>query len=390
MRLSALLLASCQIAAAQTCSDTCATQDRDGTAQVANNGVCEEPRLGAPCEATHACACPEYSDATDCEALRPCSSGSKPPPPVPMLIPPPAPSPMPQSVHGDSGAGVGGGRTNAGEMPSVEVTRLSVTATPYQDLQCNDRATCDHLAPRPPESTEPLPEWLAGDEDLARRIDLADSTLGTECTDAIRTSASLAPAATAELISGECTSCHAIRQAQRAVGSGTWYPCFTEGDMEGIPELGIPGLVAQGVNPEFVKITCESDESYSVEHFSDTECTEANKVSNDDINAAIMAVVEGIVSIYFLSFFMYGMGDHADAAVSGIMGCTSTDFNSWSGVSSPQTHCATMVLASFDEVRLCFARHTRRVCAGLFLLYAPSTNRDNDCVAGMLTHPCGK
>ena len=333
----ALLLVTCQFATAQNCSDTCAAQARDGTAQAANNGVCEEPHLGAPCEAEHACACPEHSDATDCEALRPCSR----PPPTTTV-----PSPTPQSVHGDSVSGVGGARTNAADMPSIGGPRLSVTATPYEDLQCNDRAMCDHLIPR---SETDSPAWLEGRVAIQR--DLATAALGTECAVDVRTDASLAPAATAELISGECTSCSAVREAQVAVGSGQWWPCFPESDMEFMVEVG--------VNPDFVKITCEG-ENYRVEHFSDAECSVA--VSNDDISAAMMAGAEFEVYLMFLPLALFGMSDVANDLTSGIMGCFKEDFNHWSGVSFSHAHCEAIYDLTMDEVRLCFARHTQRIC----------------------------
>lgn len=130
------------------------------------------------------------------------------------------------------------------------------------------------------------------------------------------------PTETSEWTSGECATCSG------EVGECT-YPFFNTGDDS------YAALVANGADPAYAKVTCANG-VVTVEHFSDAECTNANKVSPDDINNAHAILVGGPPP------------PPEDAAAS----CTHLDVNLLSGVNIQGSHCDGMYVTSSDVVRL--------------------------------------
>ena len=179
----------------------------------------------------------------------------------------------------------------------------SLTSTLYEDSQCAIRAT------------------ECGLDDVNMPAD------GSDCAVADVTNK---PAETALWVSGECMSCPA--------GEECAFPFF---DMQ--HAVG-QAMVAQGVNPAYAKITCTGGVA-TVEHFSDAECTEANKVSNDALTTGYTAVMLDMLS--------------ADDATAAIVPCLNLHVDFQSGVSISGAHCDTIMTMRFDEVRPRFPRRTR-------------------------------
>ena len=138
------------------------------------------------------------------------------------------------------------------------------------------------------------------------------------------------PARTTQWVSGECAACPA--------GEDCPFPFF---DIQGGTGQQ---LVAQGVNPAYAKITCMGGVA-TVEHFSDAECTEANKVSNDALTTGLTTVMMDLLS--------------ANAGMAALLPCLNVEIDFQSGVSISGTHCDTVTAMSFDEVRPRFPRRTR-------------------------------
>jgi len=177
----------------------------------------------------------------------------------------------------------------------------SLTSTTYTDSQCAVRET------------------ECGLDDVNMPAD------GSDCAAANVTDK---PAMTEQWVSGECLACPA--------GEECAFPFFQMED-----EIG-QLLVAQGVNPAYAQITCTGGVA-TVEHFSDAECTEANKVSNDALTTGLTAV----------------MMDSLPADDRALLPCINLEMDYQSGVSISGTHCDTVMAVSFDEVRTRFPRRTR-------------------------------
>ena len=108
-------------------------------------------------------------------------------------------------------------------------------------------------------------------------------------------------------------------------------------------------LASQGVDATYTKITC-ADGATIVEHFSDAACTAASKVSGDELNAAVVAGFNQMMTEQL-----------AGSGMEGILDCMHVDLDLMSGVSISGTHCDTVVSMSFDEVRHAFFA-VARVC----------------------------
>ena len=167
----------------------------------------------------------------------------------------------------------------------------SITSVAYTDAQCTVRDT----------------ECGADDVNLPENgnCDVADVTNK--------------PAKTEQWVSGECARC--------PDGGDCGFPYFKMDDSMG------QALAAQGVNPAYAKITCAGGVA-TIEHFSDAECTAANKVSNDELTAGLTAAMRGM-----LGDMQAGMADCLNLEV----------FQS--GVDISDTHCDTILAMSWDEVR---------------------------------------
>lgn len=107
-------------------------------------------------------------------------------------------------------------------------------------------------------------------------------------------------------------------------------------------------LASQGVDATYTKITC-ADGATIVEHFSDAACTAASKVSGDELNAAVVAGFNQMMTEQL-----------AGSGMEGILDCMHVDLDLMSGVSISGTHCDTVVSRSFDEVR----RKRKASCLG--------------------------
>ena len=129
------------------------------------------------------------------------------------------------------------------------------------------------------------------------------------------------PPEAVEWTSGECVSC---------TGDDCKWPFFPQDD-----DMMV-GLRANGADPSYAKVTCANGVT-TVEHFSDAECTAANKVSNEAITAAYSAAWPAT----------------QDFAELGDLGaCVTVTFNAMSGVDISGSHCDTMMSHSLDEVRV--------------------------------------
>ena len=127
------------------------------------------------------------------------------------------------------------------------------------------------------------------------------------------------PPATSEWTSGECVLC---------TGDDCTWPYFAQNGTT----LDI--LRAYGVDPSYAKVTCANGVT-TVQHFSDAECTAANKVSNEAITAAFSAAMAGQFA---------EMGD--------LGACITFTFNAMSGVDISGSHCDSIITSSLDEVRV--------------------------------------
>ena len=127
------------------------------------------------------------------------------------------------------------------------------------------------------------------------------------------------PPETVEWTSGECVSC---------TGDDCKWPFFPQDD-----DMMV-GLRANGADPSYAKVTCANGAT-TIEHFSDAECTAANKVSNEAITAAFSAAMAGQFAV---------MGD--------LGACITITFNAMSGVDISGSHCDSIITASLDEVRV--------------------------------------
>eukprot|EP01043_Picozoa_sp_COSAG02_P031725 COSAG02_NODE_2084_length_9892_cov_47.719085_2_plen_265_part_00 len=166
-------------------------------------------------------------------------------------------------------------------------------------------------------------------------VNLPDSdTCGDSC-DCAADDVTDKPADVVQWTSGECVTC------SEADGSTECnYPFFdTSDDM-------YPAMVAQGADMAYAKVTCANGVA-TIEHFSDAECTDANKVSNADITTAMQA--------YFAAEFAgmpYGMG-----------ACINVDVDMMSGVNIEGSHCDEVTVMSMDEVRLASSAVRTHLCA---------------------------
>ena len=176
----------------------------------------------------------------------------------------------------------------------------SLTSTVYQDSQCAVRMT------------------ECGLDNVNMPAD------GSDCAAADVTNV---PARTAQWVSGECMTCPA-------------------GEECAFPFLQLEGIQGLAAYPAYPKITC-TDGVATVEHFSDAECTEANKVSNDALTAGVIAVMMDAADVHFGSLEL------------ALLRCLNLTYDFQSGVSISGTHCDTVFATSFDEVRPRFPRRTR-------------------------------
>eukprot|EP01043_Picozoa_sp_COSAG02_P030877 COSAG02_NODE_1993_length_10163_cov_11.874006_4_plen_261_part_00 len=129
------------------------------------------------------------------------------------------------------------------------------------------------------------------------------------------------PSDTTEWISGECIACHA--------GETCIYPLFNMNSSDGV------ALASQGISPEYAKITCTAG-VVTVEHFSDAECTLANKVSNDELSKG----------------FSRAMHTRMLArAPAELMDCFSMELDMQSDINISSRRCGTMMSFDWDEVR---------------------------------------
>jgi hypothetical protein len=134
------------------------------------------------------------------------------------------------------------------------------------------------------------------------------------------------PPATSEWTSGECVLC---------TGDDCTWPYFAQNGTT----LDI--LRAYGVDPSYAKVTCANGVT-TVQHFSDAECTAANKVSNEAIAAALSAELTTMLD----SLGMDEVGP-----------CITSTINMMSGVDISGSYCDTLMSSSLDEVRVLSLPH---------------------------------
>ena len=130
-----------------------------------------------------------------------------------------------------------------------------------------------------------------------------------------------------EWTSGECVSC---------TGYHCEWPFFPQDFIDDI-------FRPNGADPSYAKVTCANGVT-TIEHFSDAECTAANKVSNEAITAAYSAVVAQSYAEVPLLFPQNGTAD--------LRACVTATLNAMSGVDISGSHCDTWMLWSLDEVRV--------------------------------------
>ena len=172
----------------------------------------------------------------------------------------------------------------------------TITSTYYEGAGCTTRAT----------------ECGADD------VNLPDpDTCGDSC-DCAAEDVTEKPPRIYEWTSGECVSC---------TGDDCEWPLFPQ---DFIDEM----LRANGADPSYAKVTCANGVT-TIEHFSDAECTAANKVSNEAITAAFSAAMAGQFA---------EMGD--------LGACITFTFNAMSGVDISGSHCDSIITMSLDEVRV--------------------------------------
>jgi hypothetical protein len=184
-----------------------------------------------------------------------------------------------------------------------------LTTTAYTDSQCTVRATeCGaHNAALPADGSDCDP---------------------TDMTDI--------PVTTTEWVSGECAACSGLTDEACS------YPFFDMSDEEG------QALLAHGVNPAFAKITCTAGVA-TVEHFSDPECTAANRVTNDEITTGLRAVMNDMLA--------------AQNMPPQMQECLTIELDFQSGIGISGTHCDPITTMTWDEVRHRFLTTTRAMWA---------------------------
>ena len=173
----------------------------------------------------------------------------------------------------------------------------TLTSTDYEGAGCTTRAT----------------ECGADDVNLPD-----EDTCGDSC-DCAAEDVTEKPLGAVEWTSGECVSC---------TGDDCVWPL--------IPQDGpmLEDLRANGADPSYAKVTCANGVT-TVEHFSDAQCTAANKVSNEAITAAAQAAI----AVQFAE-----MGD--------LGACIIFNLNWMSGVDISGSHCDTALSITLDEVRV--------------------------------------
>eukprot|EP01043_Picozoa_sp_COSAG02_P002343 COSAG02_NODE_54_length_43941_cov_54.857990_19_plen_367_part_00 len=133
---------------------------------------------------------------------------------------------------------------------------------------------------------------------------------------------------TVEWTSGECAACP--DNCPGAFGDAEFLQALAAGN--------------PAVAPAYMKVTCAAGVA-TTEHFSDAACTAANKISAEDIEAAVVNLVAPVIVEEFDETGMTGMADCVTVSATGFAGVS---------VTSAQPVCGGVAVTT-DRVRRCNA-----------------------------------